>query len=163
MKILFDTRKVGLGNNGGSFTLIKCANTLTQIGNDVTFVDSGRNQHTWVELLAKHKIVKKRTQLPEADFIIATGYKSVYETLSAPSKCGKKCHFIRGWETWVYSEDWIVEKVLKAPTIKFVNGLCLQQKLKSYGVDSYLVRPGYDFKVLKPLKQLFSIDFKFWY
>ena len=59
MRILFDLRNVGLGNNGGSFTLIKSGNTLVKMGHDVTFVDSGQNQHIWVPLIAKHKIVKQ--------------------------------------------------------------------------------------------------------
>lgn len=152
MKIIFDLRKVGLGNNGGSFTLVKSGNTLVEMGHDVTFVDSGKNQHTWVPLKAKHKIVRQKSQLPRADFIIATGYKSVTETLTAPYTAGVKCHWIRGWETWQMPEEKIVERILKNSTIKIVNGICLQKKLKSYGVDSYLVRPGYDFENLKPIK-----------
>jgi hypothetical protein len=151
MRIIFDLRKVGLGNNGGSFTLIKSGNTLVEMGHDVTFVDSGKNQHTWVPLKAKHKIVRQQSQLPRADFIVATGYKSVTETLTAPYTAGVKCHWIRGWETWQMPEEKIVEKILKNATLKIVNGICLQKKLKSFGIDSYLVRPGYDFDKLKPM------------
>jgi glycosyltransferase involved in cell wall biosynthesis len=151
MKIIFDLRSVGLGNNGGSLTLIKSGNTLTQMGHDVTFIDSGKNQHTWVPLLAKHKIVRSKNQIPIADFIIATGYKSVIETLISPLSAGVKCHWIRGWETWQYSEDKIVKDILQTQTVKLVNGICLQKKLKSYGIDSYLVRPGYDFDSISPL------------
>ena len=86
------------------------------------------------------------------DFIIATGYKSVQETVMAPSAAGRKCHWIRGWETWQYPEKKIIEKVLKPATIKLVNGQCLQNKLESLGFPSYLIRPGYDFDKLKPLK-----------
>jgi glycosyltransferase involved in cell wall biosynthesis len=152
MKITFDLRRVGLGNNGGSFTLIKSGNTLVNMGHTVVFVDSGKNQHTWVPLIAEHKIVTKKSQLPQADFIIATGYKSVPETLTAPYTAGVKCHWIRGWETWQYPEDQIIEKVLKPPTLKLVNGLCLQKKLEKLGFNSYLIRPGYDFEKLRPLK-----------
>lgn len=152
MKITFDLRNVGLGNNGGSFTLIKSGNTLVEMGHQVVFVDTGKNQHTWVKLKADHKIVRQKRQLPQADFIIATGYKSVPETSTAPEFAGQKFHWIRGWETWQYNEADIVKKILKAPTTKLVNGLCLQNKLKSYGVESYLIRPGYDFDKLRPLK-----------
>lgn len=151
MRILFDLRNVGLGNNGGSFTLIKSGNTLVKMGHDVTFVDSGQNQHTWVPLIAKHKIVKQNKDVPKADFIIATGYKSVESTLFAPVTSGVKCHWLRGWETWQLKEENIVKNILNVDTIKLVNGICLQKKLKSFGVDSYLIRPGYDFDVLKPL------------
>ena len=150
MRITFDLRKVGLGNNGGSFTLVKSGNTLVDMGHDITFVDSGKNQHTWVPLKAKHRVVRSKRQLPQADFIIATGYKSVDETITSPHTAGIQCHWIRGWETWQYPEETIVKKILGAPTIKLVNGLCLQKKLASYGVESYLIRPGYDFDKLKP-------------
>jgi len=145
MRIVFDLRKVGLGNNGGSFTLIKSGNTLVDMGHDVTFVDSGKNQHTWVPLKANHKVVRQKAKLPTADFIIATGYKSVEETITSPPRAGRQCHWIRGWETWQYNEKDIIQKVLKTPTVKLVNGLGLQKKLKSLGFDSHLIRPGYDF------------------
>lgn len=151
MKITFDLRKVGLGNNGGSFTLIKSGNTLVEMGHEVVFADGGKNQHTWVPLLVKHKIVRNKSDLPKADFIIATGYKSVPETVMAPDSAGRKCHWIRGWETWQYNEDRIKTTVLDAPTVKLVNSVCLQNKLKNLGYDSYIIRPGYDFNILKPL------------
>ena len=50
MKIIFDLRRVGLGHNGGSLTLIKSGNTLHDMGHEVTFIDSGRNQNKWVHL-----------------------------------------------------------------------------------------------------------------
>jgi glycosyltransferase involved in cell wall biosynthesis len=145
MKIIFDLRKVGLGNNGGSSTLVKSGNTLVDMGHEVTFVDTGRNQHTWSKLKAEHKIVKNKFQLPKADFIIATGYKSVSETTTAPYSAGVHCHWIRGWETWQYPEKQIVKKILNQSTLKLVNGECLQRKLAKYGVQSHLIRPGYDF------------------
>jgi len=148
MRIVFDLRKVGLGNNGGSFTLIKSGNTLVDMGHDVTFVDSGKNQHTWVPLKANHKVVRQKAKLPTADFIIATGFKSVEETITSPPRAGRQCHWIRAFETWQYSEKDIINKVLKTPTIKLVNGLCLQNKLESLGFKSYLIRPGYDFENL---------------
>lgn len=151
MKIIFDLRSVGLGNNGGSSTLVKSANTLVKMGHTVFFVDHMKNQHTWTPLKAKHKIVKRdQEKLPTADIIVATGYKSVNHTLRAPKRCGIKAHWIRGWETWQMNEKAIVNQILKAPTVKFVNGLCLQDRLNDYGFDSHLVRPGYDFDVLYP-------------
>jgi len=144
MKILFDLRKTGLGNNGGSLTLINSANTLCEMGHTVIIIDSMKNQYTWGPLNAAHMIITKEEQLPDADAIISTGYKSVGSTVSAPSRCGIKMHWIRGWETWKYSEEDIIKKVLNQPTIKLVNGIELQEKLKKYNVDSYLIRPGYD-------------------
>jgi len=151
MKIIFDLRKTGLGNNGGSSTLIKSANTLVKLGHEVTMVDSGANQYTWEPLIAKHEIIANQTKMPNADFIIATGFKSVSETLNAPHRSGIKCHWMRGWENWQYNEEEIKNKILKVPTIKLVNGLCLQNKLEQYDIQSYLIRPGYDFDMIYPL------------
>ncbi len=150
MKIIFDLREVGLGNNGGSFTLIKSGNTLKDLGHEVVFVDYGRNIHTWTKLKAEHIIVRIEKDLPRSDVIIATGYKSVIPTIRAPKRCGTKFHYIRGWETWQMPVRKIVNTILKAPTIKIVNSICLQRKLKEFGVDSHIIRPGYDLNELYP-------------
>ena len=47
MKILFNAISSGLGNNGGSNTCILSANTLTDLGHDVTILDSGKNKNDW--------------------------------------------------------------------------------------------------------------------
>jgi glycosyltransferase involved in cell wall biosynthesis len=153
MRILFDLRRVGLGNNGGSSTLIHSGNTLVGMGHEVYFIDSMRNQHTWTPLKAKHLISNNESKLPDADVIIATGYKSVGPTVKAPKRCGLKTHWIRAWEHWQMTNDAIVQQVLKRPTIKIVNSICLKKKLKSFGFDSHIIRPGYDFEDLYP-KQL---------
>lgn len=151
MRILFDLRNVGLGNNGGSVTIIKSANTLSSLGHDVKIIDSGKNQHTWNELKVEHIRPKYPRGVPDADVVVATGYKSVARTVSLPDRCGKKFHWIRGWETWVMSEESIKNKVLDKPTIKIVNGIGLQEKLQSLGYESFLVRPGYDLHLYRPL------------
>lgn len=124
---------------------------LINLGHTVIFVDSMKNQNNWCPLDAAHIIVKDEKQIPDADFIIATGYNSVEPTVKAPSRCGIKLHWIRGWETWKFSEQDIIEKVLKQPTIKIVNSMCLQNKLKSYGFDSEIIYPGYDLEEIYPL------------
>jgi glycosyltransferase involved in cell wall biosynthesis len=150
MRILFDLRNVGLGNNGGSLTLIKSGNTLQDMGNEVYFIDTGKNKHTWVALEVEHIIAHNDDDIPSADVIIATGYKSVAKTVSAPDRCGLKAHWIRGWETWQYPPKKIVAYVLQAPTLKLVNSLGLKQTLKDYNFKSKIIRPGYDLKELYP-------------
>ena len=150
MKIIFDLRKTGLGNNGGSSTLIHSGNTLIDMGHEVIFVDSMKNKHSWTPLKAEHRIIRFDDQLPSADVIISTGYKSVGPTVRAPKRCGMKMHWIRAWEHWQMSDEMIVKKVLNKPTIKIVNSICLQNKLKEYNVKSYIIRPGYDFDQLFP-------------
>ena len=133
MRILFDLRNVGLGNNGGSLTLIKSGNALQDLGHEVYFIDGGKNKHTWVQLECEHIVTHDNDDVPSADIIIATGFRSVAKTINSPDRCGLKCHWIRGWETWQMPEEKIVDRILKSPTIKLVNSLCLQRKLQSYG------------------------------
>ncbi len=146
MKIIFDLRNTGLGPNGGSRTIVLSANTLNKLGHEVYIIDSGRHRYTWDILEVPHIIVRKNKDIPDADAIIATGYKSVQTTLNSPERCGKKFHYIRGWEQWQYSENKIVEKILKNPLIKMVNSVCLQRKLASYNIKSQIIRPGNDFE-----------------
>lgn len=145
-------RKVGLGNNGGSSTLVKSGNTLVDMGHEIYFVDSMRNQHTWTPLKASHIKANPNdnSKLPDADFIIATGYKSVGTTVIAPGRCGHKAHWIRAWEHWQMSDDKIIKSVLESPTLKLVNSICLRDKLKKHGFESHIIRPGYDFGQLFP-------------
>jgi glycosyltransferase involved in cell wall biosynthesis len=151
MRILFDLRNVGLGDNGGSSTIVKSANTLTELGHDVICISTSRNKHTWTKLNAKHITPIRDRQVPNADAIIATGYKSVGPTVRLPDRCGLKMIWIRAWETWQMTENQIVENILKTPLIKLVNSICLKDKLKSYQVDSHIIRPGYDFDQMFPI------------
>jgi len=142
MKIVFDLRNTGLGNGGGSSTLVKSSNILYSLGHNIIVIDSGRNQHTWTKLNVEHRIIKSINDVPNSDIVISTGYKTVLQTVKLPERCGKKLIWMRGWELWQMSEENIIKKVLKSPLIKVVNSFCLIDKLKKYGVDSYLIRPG---------------------
>ena len=145
MRIIFDLRRTGLGNNGGSQTLVKSANVLQELGHEVFMVDSGRSMYTWDPIEVTHMIVNKINKLPKSDVIIATGYNSVEATLQAPKECGRKYHWVRAFETWRGSEEWILKNILNVPTKKLVNSIGLQNKLKSYNISSEVVYPGYDF------------------
>lgn len=145
MKITFNVSGCGLENNGGSITIIKSANTLVNLGHEVTIIDHRDNEYTWGVVKAKHKIVRNKDDIPNADVIIATGFSTVRRMLHWPKRCGKKFHWIRGWEIWNYPEWYIKEHILHYPVIRFVNSIQLRQKLVSCGIDSYIIRPGYDF------------------
>jgi len=144
MKIIFNLINCGLGNNGGSQTIVKSANVLSDLGHEVIIIDSMNIKYTWDKLKVPHLIIKNLNDVPDADVIIATGYKTVDSTIKLPSRCGKKYHWIRGWETWQMSENDIVKKVLNQPTIKMVNGITLKKKLKEYNVNSTIIMPGID-------------------
>ena len=74
MRMVFNLQATGLGNNGGSRTLIKCAETLKELGVDVK-ICSPTNRYSW------HKIsVEVVKRIPPCDVLVATGYASVQST-----------------------------------------------------------------------------------
>jgi len=146
LKIIFNLMNVGLGQNGGSQTIIKSANILQKLGHEITIIDSGKNQHKWTPLEVKHIIIKNIEQIPDADIIIGTGFKSWENTLNLPDRCGKKFVYIRGWELRQAPEYRIIEVLSNKNIIKIVNSIGLQNKLKNYNIESYIIRPGNDFE-----------------
>ena len=150
MRIIFNLFNTGLGNNGGSSTIIKSANTLVDLGHEVIIVDTGKNKHTWTPLKANHVIVNDIYHIPHGDVLIATGFNSVHATIKAPKECGTKFHWIRGFELWNMSRDSLIE-VLKAPTYKMVNSSGLRRLLDMHNISCEIIRPGYDFDEIYPL------------
>ena len=160
MDIIFNCLDSGLGNNGGSRTIVRSANTLKKLGHNVVILNPPRKRKKLDQIDNETAYTWDVIDVPvmsegwghlKADVIIATAFASVKTTVSAPDSCGMKVHWLRGWETWRHSEDWIVKNVLNQPTLKIVNSLCLQDKLKEFNVESEIIRPGYDFTELKPL------------
>jgi glycosyltransferase involved in cell wall biosynthesis len=157
MKIIFDLFNVGLGNNGGSQTLVKSANTLQDIGHEVTIIDKINNQHTWNKLKVPHIKIKNNNNIPEADIIIGTGFKSWNHVLNLPDKFGKKYIWVRGWEIWQASEKEIIQ-ILKNPKLNIiVNSIGLKQYLNNFKIVSKVIRPGHDFKYFFPKRKIKKI------
>lgn len=136
MNIVFNSLNSGLANNGGSRTVILCAQALEELGHRCDIVATS-DRFTWFD----HKPVIQ--YIPSStDVIIATGCTTVMTTLE--SWVPNKAWYIRGHETWMYSEEQLVE-LYNIPEIKnIVNSKGLQQKLFSYGADSTVVYPGLD-------------------
>lgn len=152
MRIIFDLVNTSLGLNGGSYTICKSANILQKLGCDVSIVDSDKNKHTWVKLEVPHLIVKNNiNKIPDADFIIGTGFRSWSHVLNTPSRCGKKILFIRGWELWNASENRLLNIISNKKLVKIVNSIGLQNKLKKNNIESTIIRPGNDFDLFYPL------------
>jgi len=149
MRIVFNLIGCGLGNNGGSLTIVRSANVLSDLGHEVFIVDSIKNQHSWTKLKVPHIILRRNGITPKCDVVIATGYETVDSTLLYPGEL--RVHWIRGWETWKMNEKKIFRKVLDAPTIKIVNSTGLQNKLKQFNVQSHIIRPGNDLKECFPM------------
>jgi glycosyltransferase involved in cell wall biosynthesis len=159
MKIIFNCLDSGLGPNGGSRTIVRSANILKKMGHYVCILNPEpkrlkldqyrESAYTWdhIDVPVLHSI----NPIESADVIIATAFASVESTIKAPKRLGIKAHWIRGWETWRHSEDWIKNNVLNQPTIKIVNSIGMQDKLKEFNVDSTIIRPGYDINELYPM------------
>lgn len=156
MKIAFNLINCGLGNNGGSLTIIKSANTLVDLGHEVYIIDSMPNMCTWEELRAEHiNINLPHTSfdicgLPVHDVVIATGFKTIKQ-LGLFSEKTTKYHWIRGWELWNYSEKELAYLCNRCIPV-IVSGIQLQEKLKWYCVGSTIIRPGYDLDDFKPIQ-----------
>jgi glycosyltransferase involved in cell wall biosynthesis len=153
MRIIFNMMNCGLGLNGGSQTVVLSANTLSRLGHEVYIIDSGRHKYTWDVIEVPHIIVRKNSDIPDSDAIIATGYGTVKSTIELPTRTGNKYIWIRGWELWKMSEKKIVSKILNTPLIKLVNSVGLQRKLASYDIKSQIIRPGNDFKNFRVLNK----------
>ena len=136
---------VGLGNNGGSSTIVKSANTLISLGHDVTIIDTSKPCYNFDIIYAKHKIIKNEKDIPNADVIIGTGFSSWKSTLELPSRCGRKFIYLRGWETWNASEKVLFSILSNKNLLIIANSQCLVQKLSERGIIPWLVRPGNDF------------------
>jgi len=152
MKILFNCLDSGLGNNGGSRTIVRSVNILKKLGCEVSILNTKITPaYTWDKIDVPIISPINVNNIPKADVIIATSFSSVKSTIDAPNRCGMKAHWIRGWETWKHSEDWIIKNVLNQPTLKIVNSIGMQDKLKEFNIDSEIIRPGYDIHELQPL------------
>jgi len=160
MDIIFNCLDSGLGPNGGSRTIVRSANTLKKMGHNVCILNPPRKNirpdqpnnltaYTWDKIDVP--IISEGWGSLNADVIIATAFASVKTTIETPKNCGIKAHWIRGFETWSHSVEWIKENVLNQPTLKIVNSINTQDKLREYNVGSKIIRPGYDFDEFFPL------------
>jgi len=142
MKIVINLFKTGLGNNGGSRTLILCAETLASLGNEVILFSNIKSQYTWSKISKQVKLVNGR-ELPPCDVAIATSPKNVDHTLTSSAK--RKFYYIRGYEVFWCPKKLVHDGYKKIDCI--VNSEWLQRMLKKMGVKSEIVYPGLDFDV----------------
>lgn len=139
MKIVFNLYKVGMGNNGGTRTLIKSAEALSKLGHDVIMYSNYTNKYTWHKPEGIKIVIGGN--IPSSDICIATGYGSVKSTIN--SKSDKKAYYVRGFETWITSKSNLISSYKKLHCI--VNSEWLLRFMKKNKVKSDLVYPGLDF------------------
>jgi len=138
MKIVFNLHNVGLGNNGGSRTIIKCADTLTALGHKVILFTNQQVKFTWEKI---HSKLMYGNTHPVCDVSIATGFKSIATTLSC--RASKKYCYVRGLEKWVTNERELFRNYKKINCI--VNSIWLKDYFYKNGVESKIIYPGLDF------------------
>lgn len=137
MRICFNVNGVGLANNGGSRTLIRCAETLRSMGHDAFFF-SGPSAYTW----HKHDVPLRGGKThPPADVSIATGVNSLP---SVTRYAGRRAYYVRGLELWKTSENKLVDGFKQLSGGVFVNSQWLLEYMRENGVRAHLQYPGLD-------------------
>jgi hypothetical protein len=100
MRIAFNLLDCGLGNNGGSQTIIRMAYQLFLLGHDVNILINQPNRFTWFDI-PKDLIFEIKDEIPQYDIMIATGCSTVKSILAYNKlPMDKKFYWIRAIETW---------------------------------------------------------------
>lgn len=146
MNIVFNLCNVGLGNNGGSRTVIRSAEALAALGNNVTLFSDVKSRYRWHEIDSRVRL-EYGTRQPRCDVSIATGFKSVPHVLRAKAK--RKFYYIRGFETWQANKKHLFQSYKQLNCI--VNSSWLARKLKSGGVEAKVIYAGLDLDDFKNL------------
>lgn len=138
MKIIFNGLNSGLGNNGGSRTILLSQKVLKQLGHKCVVV-STKDEFTWFDHDGVVDYIPRN-----ADAVIniaAVDYKS---TLNMPVE--KKFAWWRAHESWSMPESTLMELYRDKRIKNIVNSKGLQRKLKEEAhADSVVVYQGIDF------------------
>jgi hypothetical protein len=142
MNILFNASGCGLGNNGGTKTIIRSAETLMNMGHSVR-IEAYKNYYTWHEPI----VVIGITFGMAWDVIVSVSVQDVNSTIDNNFTLNK-IWWMRGWERWVRGEEWLIlqiKKFVEAGGRIIVNSSWLINQLKDKcGVESQLCYAGLD-------------------
>jgi hypothetical protein len=137
MRLLFEARGCGLGNNGGSQTILKSNEILNNfIESDViTNIDN----FTWF----KHKPVIKNIK-KDYDFHVAVSCSDINYVMNSNIK--KKCWWVRGHENWKMTDEKLIDLYNTNGLNIIVNSNCLRNRLIKLGVkkDIKVIYQGVD-------------------
>lgn len=137
MKLAFNGLVSGLGNNGGSRTILKCAEVLNSLGHRCDVIANADN-FTWFD----HKPVIRYVP-DDLDVVISIAAVDVVSTLNMDVPI--KAWYIRAHELWSNPEHLLKDYYRNENIINIVNSKGLQQQLAAYGADSRVVYQGIDF------------------
>jgi hypothetical protein len=145
MNLAFNGIASGLGNNGGTRTILLCQKTLEELGHRCDFI-SGVDNFTWFD----HKPVIN--YLPDdLDAIISVACSDVAPTLSIDVP--KKAWYIRGHENWSMSNQDLGHLYRDPRFLNIVNSKGLQHMLdRKFHAHSAVVYQGVDFHEWKDRK-----------
>jgi hypothetical protein len=136
MKLAFNMMECGLGNNGGTRTILLCQKTLEELGH-VCDVIARNDSFTWF----KHKPAV--SYVPSyMDAIIATACTTVDSTYRSNARV--KAWYIRAHEDWTYSNRQL-QACYNKGLMNIVNSNGLKQVLAAWGADSHVIYQGIDF------------------
>lgn len=147
MNICFNLQNCGLGNNGGSQTIILSSQTLNDIGHKSNIVtDHGGSGFTWF----KH--AKPIKNFPnDTDVVIATGCTTVIHTskLNIP----KKYWWIRGHEIWGYPEKKLLSLYNLKNVVNITNSHGLAKRISKLGCTEpcHVIQQGIDLDLWEDL------------
>ncbi len=136
MVIVFNLLTTGLGNNGGSKTLIRSAETLQELGEEV-YIACQSNSCTWWTIGVP--VIKK---LRPCDVLIATGFGSVRSTI-AYNRAKLKLWYVRAHENWQAKNKQLMKAYGALDCI--ANSEWIKTWLGTFGIDCEIVYPGIDF------------------
>ena len=137
MKIIFNLLGTGLGNNGGSKTLIRSAETLQELGEEV-YISCQASSCTWWKIGVP--VINK---LVPCDVLIATGYGSVKSTINY-GQAKLKLWYVRAHENWRADDAHLMKGYRSLRCI--ANSEWIKAWLATFNIDCELVYPGIDFE-----------------
>lgn len=142
MNLAFNGITSGLGNNGGTRTILLCQRVLEELGHRCDFV-AGVDNFTWFD----HKPIIN--YLPEdLDVLIAVACTDAAYSLNIDYP--KRAWYIRGHENWSMSNENLGHLYRDPRILNIVNSKGLQNLLKKeYHADSVVVYQGVDFEMWK--------------
>jgi len=112
VKIIFNLARCGLGNNGGSQTLLRTAIKLREFGHNVKILLNKPNKFTWFEIpdgLLEMVSTKVKTW-PKCNIIMATGWSTVDDVVKYALPYERKFYWMRAHETWGTDEETLFAK-----------------------------------------------------
>ena len=137
MVITFNAYNCGLGNNGGSRTIIKSADALSMVGHDVN-ICARLDNFTWFQ----HKSVIKNIPTNSNAVVAVSACDVVHSLDNAPlNSC--VAWWMRGWEIWQTDGiDGFISLAKKVPVI--CNSSWMVNMLADYGINANLCFSGLD-------------------